>query len=105
MKKMMFSALACVAFAFSGFASNEVVETNKITSDLDVEIVEQPVADPIVGVYTCTVNVEFPDGKGGSITLTHEQKYYLVKESVGNSNCASFVNSVSERYKNVLMPR
>jgi len=26
MKKIMFSALACVAFAFSGFASNEVVD-------------------------------------------------------------------------------
>ena len=28
MKKFMFSALACVAFAFSSFASNEVVEKN-----------------------------------------------------------------------------
>ena len=46
MKKLMFSALACVAFAVSGFASNEVVneekvsneKTEKILTDQDIEI-------------------------------------------------------------------
>ena len=37
MKKLLFSALACVAFAFSGFASNEVVEGKDFVSDLNLE--------------------------------------------------------------------
>ena len=38
MKKLLFSALACVAFAFSGFASNEEVEVKEIVADLNLEI-------------------------------------------------------------------
>jgi len=37
MRKLVFSALACVAFAGSGFASNEVVK-NEITSDENFQI-------------------------------------------------------------------
>ena len=37
MKKLLFSALACVAFAFSGFASNEEVEAKEFVSDLNLE--------------------------------------------------------------------
>jgi len=37
MKKLMFSALACVAFAFSGFASNEVVNEQYKTSLFKIE--------------------------------------------------------------------
>lgn len=36
MRKLLFSALACVAFAGSSFASNEVVNINKSSSEDDV---------------------------------------------------------------------
>jgi len=55
MKKILFTALACVAFAFSGFASNEEVEGNEFVADLDLFVYEQPTIDAIVGEYMCVV--------------------------------------------------
>lgn len=53
MRKMFLSALACVAFAGSSFASNEVVNINKSSSEEDV---------PSLGI--CRVWIDLYDQKG-----------------------------------------
>ena len=47
MKKLMFSALACVAFAFSGFASNEVVNEEKVLVEIVSKLKNQFTAEEI----------------------------------------------------------
>ena len=65
MKKLMFSTLACVAFAFSGFASNEVViENQEIKIEENSTTLEKYVFSEEDGCTTCTlVRLKFnPDG-------------------------------------------
>ncbi len=52
----MFSALVCVAFAFSGFASNEVVKENEeIKIEENSNTLEKYVFSEEDGCTTCTV--------------------------------------------------
>ena len=51
MKKVFFSALACVAFAGSAFASNEVVENNMEIEDSVTS------TDKVEFAKTCLVNI------------------------------------------------
>ena len=53
MKKMLFSAIAMVAFAGSSFASNEVVNINKSSSE-----------DDVTSLGICRVWVDLYDQKG-----------------------------------------
>ncbi|WP_177761556.1 hypothetical protein [Flavobacterium sp. I3-2] len=64
MKKIMFSALACVAFAFSGFASNEVVEGNESVSDFNLETEINESDFNIEGTKPCEyyISITSPEG-------------------------------------------
>ena len=75
MKKLMFSALACVAFAFSGFASNEVVNEDNFTNENF--LIETEVTDSITKkeqvefVKTCVYEFKDKDGNvTGTVSIT-----------------------------------
>ncbi|RRJ91641.1 hypothetical protein EG240_05425 [Paenimyroides tangerinum] len=63
MKKLMFSALACVAFAFSGFASNEVVNENlEIKNGENTTTIEKYVFSEEDGCTICNlITLKFDD--------------------------------------------
>src|SRR5690606_10758145 len=68
MKKMLFSALAIVAFVGSSFASNEVVEkvTDRQEPAKNVELlVNDAVSEPekVEFAKTCIMNIKNKDGK------------------------------------------
>lgn len=60
MKKFMFSALACVAFAFSGFASNEEIQSFYFAPKAPCTV--------HVKVINPDGETEYHGGKGGTIT-------------------------------------
>ena len=67
MKKLMFSALACIAFAFSGFASNEVVnETSDAKISENIAIEKDSVIDNNSEASTgdCNVRIVATDAYG-----------------------------------------
>jgi hypothetical protein len=67
MKKLMFSALACVAFAFSGFASNEVVKEEKVldgNNSIETEItVSNTKEDKVEFAKTCYYDIYYKGEK------------------------------------------
>lgn len=88
MKKLFFSAIACIAFAGSAFASNEVVSENEVNGTPYIP----------VRTYYCTVHVQFPDGNGGYYTKTFTETYYFVTKLQGDAKCNVFSNSIALKY-------
>lgn len=81
MKKFLFSALACVAFAGSGFAANEVI---KFPKSLDYCIDES-----VSRVGDCTFSFKVIDNNTGEVTETGWMKS---KNPVTRGDCSSFVS-------------
>jgi len=80
MKKLLFSALACVAFAFSGFASNEVVKEENVLNQNN--LIEKYVFSEDDGCTICTLTT-YKFNSDGTIRSESSQ---LVK--VCNVTCA-----------------
>ena len=105
MRKLFFSALACVAFAGSGFASNEVVENIILEEPLNIETGSANSFDePVYRTFNCTVNVVVDDGKGGTITYTHQRTYYFVTYTQGTNMCVDYRNTMHAYYSLILSP-
>ncbi len=90
MKKLLFSALACVAFAFSGFALNEEVEVKEIVADLNLEIEK---STEIETVYIIQ-EFEFFNDKGDCNIVTTPKGMIIdvitrKKANTTSSDCAS----------------
>ena len=70
MRKLVFSALACVAFAGSGFAANEVVKLRNIEEIKELEIIESSgkPCNVYVWVQTPDGKKEWRTGEGGSLS-------------------------------------
>ena len=82
MKKLMFSALACVAFAFSGFASNEVVNENEVINENELINEELSINDTIAEFdAACKQWIEVARTCGGSFYLC-EDNYTTPKELI-----------------------
>lgn len=64
MKKFLFSALACVAFAGSGFASNEIVEL-KISTDSELGKHYKPLEMMPLADYPCKFSLCVYDPETG----------------------------------------
>lgn len=102
MKKLMFSALACVAFAFSGFASNEVVNEEKVSNE---NIVIETKTD--VNEIKITVDSNFRVTGNCNYTLTRtfrgfDGKYYTQSKSYTTdaksaTDCAAIANNHATR--------
>lgn len=78
MKKLLFSALACVAFAGSAFASNEIVnEENMSLNTVKDEIVESSGRPCKVYVWAISPGGErvWKDGDGGTVSYDECGKY------------------------------
>lgn len=69
MKKLFFSAMACIAFAGSAFASNEVVTEDKLSTLQYFDLV-----DIIEFESSCTVTFTYIDAEGepGIISFTRK---------------------------------
>ncbi|RRJ90338.1 hypothetical protein EG240_08790 [Paenimyroides tangerinum] len=89
---MMFSALACVAFAFS-----EVFETK----DLNLKIIETiENDDPFVPVYKviCTVYVHLTDWFGREYTVVESKTFWFETEISGNLKCDAFAGEMAKKH-------
>ena len=86
MKKLLFSALACVAFAFSGFASNEEVEVkNEIdNSSFDVSTISDFKEDSF---GSCVITVTVYDSKGN---VTDTRLYFRTATSQSDCNAKGY---------------
>ena len=62
MKKLMFGALACVAFAFSGFASNEVMKEEKVVKIDEVKSLDFEKEEFAVTPCNFTINIVDQNG-------------------------------------------
>lgn len=56
MKKLFFSAMACIAFAGSAFASNEVFLDNKVINNIN--------EDSVIFFDNCNVKISYRNSKG-----------------------------------------
>ena len=96
MKKLLFSALACVAFAFSGFASNEEVEViNEIieNSNLNTSIIcKNSLKNE--DFFFCYVTIQLLDSKGNK---TDDMKYEY-NATIDRDGCYNFANKVVAYY-------
>ncbi len=97
MKKMMFSALACVAFAFSGFASNEVQDVNHLEIDKFQSIEHDDEIDPVYKVV-CTVHVHLTDWFGNDYTIIESKTFWFVSEIEGNLKCDAFAGEMAKKH-------
>lgn len=75
MKKLVFSALACVAFAGSSFASNEIVDKYD-------NYCSETSNDKIEFNKPCKIEVRAKDGEGNSVT-----KYASGSGNISLSDC------------------
>lgn len=95
MKKLLFSALASVAFAGSGFASNEIVESSIfLNNEFSVETAEKSGLN-FLGEEFAPCQVEFWvfDSDGGFVDYVHT---YIDVETAGE--CEIFGLGVLEGY-------
>jgi len=94
MKKMMFSALACVAFAFSGFASNEVVDEPKNEID-NFSLNGSTINDSNFGLEEdwglCTITITVTNADG---EVTDTATYHRLAESA--ADCTSKGNAIAK---------
>ena len=95
MKKLLFSALACVAFAFSGFASNEEVEVKEIVADLNLEIEKSTEIETVYSENDYIIQeFEFFNDKGDCNIVTTPKGMIIdvitrKKANTTSSDCAS----------------
>ena len=85
MKKMMFSALACVAFAFSGFASNEVVEAKEFVSDINLETEVDDFNLKVEDFAPCEIVIIVRDKKGDIVDALVDHSFRL-----GGDPCVAY---------------
>ncbi|RRJ91643.1 hypothetical protein EG240_05435 [Paenimyroides tangerinum] len=90
MKKLMFSALVCVAFAFSGFASNEEVkgEKTKINEQENIQVSEEK---NFAEACYITITTTRKDG------TTRTQEYYV--SSSPFKTCEEAVADLNKKFK------
>ena len=86
MKKFLFSALACVAFAGSGFASNEVVLDTKFITNEYLEALNAKVGD-------CSFSFKVVDNAGNVV----ETGWMRSTNPVTRGDCSSFVSGAIQK--------
>lgn len=95
MKKMFLSALACVAFAGSAFASNEVIESIDCTNvefllDLEkTDIIEN-------SMKKCVVEVNTRDNWGNITTIVYSTWY--PNNAGGDFSCYNYAVGIQRQY-------
>lgn len=88
MKKFLFSALTCVAFAGSGFASNEVVSE----INYDVENVTEIDINSDEVLIPCTVQIDY--------VYQGKQYTYTAYADVANgAGCSDFLGMVQDKLR------
>jgi len=98
MKKMFLSALACVAFAGSTFASNEIVNENMYLNDeVDTNVLKEN--SGIHYKYTCNVSIYYTDAWGREQVYTETKYFYFVTSLEGGGMCHSHANTVAQRFR------
>ena len=95
---MFLSALACVAFTGSAFASNEVVDENTyLNHESDTD--EAKDNSGIVYKFTCNVSIYYTDFFGNQQVYTETKYFYFVTPLEGGGMCHSHANAVAQRFK------
>ena len=80
MKKLLFSALACVAFAFSGFASNEVVgqDFGLKSCSIKISIIDENGAE----VDNVPIEIENPKSYSDCLTRAEQEAKNLEEKGL-----------------------
>lgn len=98
MRKLLLSALACVAFAGSAFASNEVIDENTyLNQESDTD--ESKDDSGIQYKYTCNVSIYYTDFWGREQVYTETKYFYFVSSMEGWSMCNNHANAVAQRFR------
>ncbi|HLV46773.1 MAG TPA: hypothetical protein VKY32_07010 [Flavobacterium sp.] len=96
MRKFLFSALAIVAFAGSGFASNEVVSENAETKTVTtVTTVEEMMNLLVLGRNPCEFNIWVEDENGDQLD------WWLGTGPEGGFPCLELAISTMEKVKSM----
>lgn len=99
MKKLVFSALACVAFAGSAFASNEVSRDIYVNDDINTNDLKERWG--IHHRYTCNVTIYYIDDYGNERVAYHTKYFYFVSTLQGAANCHNHADALAKTYENL----
>ncbi len=90
MKKLLFSALACVAFAGSSFAANEIVVENQ--HEIEVKegflIKNNYTFESVNSTNNCFVRVDVYDSRGRFV-----RSHYFSTTTTSEADCADYATS------------